>query len=592
MSGWQWLPPVALLAAASVVVWASVRLRRKQPRSQLLENLLAVARATGEEPTLDATLRRTLELISSLTGADGASLFLMDDRGAVRHQVVSRHEARVEYPRAATQQIMTHGLGGWVARHREAVLLDDAPKDPRWTVIPGEPTWRSVISASIAAGDRLVGILTLVHPKPGIFTQDHLILVRAAVQQMALTLANAQILETRRRIAQRQELLYGVLREVGGRLDAAGLSRVAVHYIAERTNWSHVIVALPHPDGTRWTFEASTKPPFLIDSMPLAAGVIGRAHREGRTQIVEDVTADSDYVDAKGGSRSEVAVPIRSGQRALGVFDIESTERSAFGPDDVALAESLADALALALETARLYGELAAKHDKLREAERMRDDLTHSLVHDLKNPLTTISAVVEGLDMGLGAQARQEHHLLEVAQRSVRKMALLLDAILDVSRLESGQMPLVQDRLRMSTLLEDIVRLQEPLAAAKGVTLEAELDQDTPHAWADAALTGRVLQNLVGNAVKFTGRGGRVHLRARHSQGEVHVVVQDTGPGIAPEIRDRLFQKFAAAGPDQGTGLGLAFCRLAIEAQGGRIWLLSATEGGTAIAFTLPTAAA
>jgi signal transduction histidine kinase len=407
---------------------------------------------------------------------------------------------------------------------------------------------------------------------------------------MGLALANAQMFDARTRMAERQTLLYGVLRAVGGRLDAGEVARQAVEAIARDTTWSHVIVALPHADGTRWTFEVSSRPPFVIESMPLDAGVIGRAHRLGRTQVVHDVAADPDYVDALGGTRSEVAAPIQWGDRTLGVFDIESTEPHAFGPDDVALAESLADALALALETVRLYQELAQKHERLREAERMRDDLTHSMVHDLKNPLTTISAVVEGLDMGLAPEAARERHMLEVAQRGIKKMAILLDAILDVSQLESGQMPLARDRVRLTTLFEDLVRLQTPLAEAKGITLETE-SPEAPTAWADPSLTGRVLQNLVGNALKFTPRGGRILVRAFAAGDQVRVVVSDSGPGIPPEVRDRLFQKFAAAGPGQGSGLGLAFCRLAVEAQGGRIWVETDPEHGATFTFTLPTAA-
>ena len=100
-----------------------------------------------------------------------------------------------------------------------------------------------------------------------------------------------------------------------------------------------------------------------------------------------------------------------------------------------------------------------------------------------------------------------------------------------------------------------------------------------------------MLQNLVGNALKFTPRGGRVRVHAERAAGEVRLTISDNGPGIAPEVREHLFQKFATAGPGQGSGLGLAFCRLAVEAQGGRIWVDRDQETGATFTFTLPLAA-
>jgi signal transduction histidine kinase len=143
--------------------------------------------------------------------------------------------------------------------------------------------------------------------------------------------------------------------------------------------------------------------------------------------------------------------------------------------------------------------------------------------------------------------------------------------------------------------VRDAVALQATLAEEKQLRLETDVADDLPDAWADPDLVWRVLQNLVGNAVKFTPRGGRVRVTAgleprASSARMLRVAVSDTGPGVPAEVRGRLFEKFAAAGPGRGSGLGLAFCRLAVEAQGGRIWAESEPEKGSTFAFTLPAA--
>jgi signal transduction histidine kinase len=161
-------------------------------------------------------------------------------------------------------------------------------------------------------------------------------------------------------------------------------------------------------------------------------------------------------------------------------------------------------------------------------------------------------------------------------------------------------MPLKHARVSLGALVVDVLRSQAPLIAEKDLRLESDLPPELPPAWADVGLIGRVLQNLVGNAVKFTPSGGLLKVAVRQSGGEQEsgapcllVSVIDSGTGIPSELQSKLFQKFVTGQREErGSGLGLAFCRLAIEAHGGCIWAESSPEEGTAFHFTLPIAKA
>lgn len=230
----------------------------------------------------------------------------------------------------------------------------------------------------------------------------------------------------------------------------------------------------------------------------------------------------------------------------------------------------------------------------IREEQRLadlRDNLTHTMVHDLRDPLTAIQSAFDILSYQGGLDEKTQE-LVGLGKRGARRMLGLVTAILDLSRLESGQMPLRHEALNISTVTQEIFALLGTLASAKGLRLAVEARYEPPSAWADQGLVSRVLQNLTANAIKYSPEGGQLAVAIEawpDNPAFVLVSILDEGPGVPPELHSRLFQKFAT-GPnrDTGSGLGLAFCKLAVEAHGGQIWYAPRPAGGTAIHFTLP----
>ena len=227
--------------------------------------------------------------------------------------------------------------------------------------------------------------------------------------------------------------------------------------------------------------------------------------------------------------------------------------------------------------------------------DQFREDLTHTMVHDLRNPLTGIHAALTLLSRAAGDSLLEgQRRIINIALLSTERMVKLVNAILDISRLETGQMPLKPVVFRFSDVVRDSVELQKLTISQHDLNFINTVSDDVPLVRADRELIERVLQNLMGNAFKFTPAGGEVMVRAEVEPtmpDKLHISVSDTGPGIPPEIRRNLFSKFVVGQQsERGSGLGLAFCRMVLEAHGERIWVSDTSENGTTFTFTLPLA--
>ncbi|MCM2255449.1 MAG: PAS domain S-box protein [Vicinamibacteria bacterium] len=240
------------------------------------------------------------------------------------------------------------------------------------------------------------------------------------------------------------------------------------------------------------------------------------------------------------------------------------------------------------------FAGIAEDISERKRLERLREDLAHTVVHDLKNPLTAIMGSLEILSATAREQLSDaQRQILRAATGGGNRLLGLVETLLDVSRLEGGAMPVERSAVTLRPLFEEIAELEKPLAERKLLRLLVDVEPANLAVDADRTLLLRILQNLAGNAIKFTPDGGRVRLFALPDPdpGFVRLAVQDSGFGVPLDVRARLFEKFSA-GRDarSGTGLGLLFCRLAVEAHGGRIWVEGPPGTGATFCFTLPAA--
>lgn len=250
-----------------------------------------------------------------------------------------------------------------------------------------------------------------------------------------------------------------------------------------------------------------------------------------------------------------------------------------------------------ALLTAFLCGSLAeqlkTRNVELKRSEQVRQAFTELMVHDLRNPLTVLLGVLDLILMLLGGSfTEDQRRLVENARRSGHLMLGLISDMLDLAKMEAGQLQLKPQPVDLQTLVRESAEQVRVYAEREELTLEIELADAMPRLEADRQLVERVLANLLSNAIKHTSSGGRINVTTRLDHGYAMVRVSDTGEGIPPEQIDRIFEKFGQVDQKgfqrQGTGLGLTFCKMAVEAHEGKIWVESTLGVGSVFIFTLP----
>jgi two-component system, sensor histidine kinase and response regulator len=247
-----------------------------------------------------------------------------------------------------------------------------------------------------------------------------------------------------------------------------------------------------------------------------------------------------------------------------------------------------------ALYAKRLYDQMADNYQRLRELEALRDDMTHMLVHDLRTPLTSVITGMQTVEMFGELNARQQRSL-RLALAGGQSLVRMISDLLDISTMEDGSLSLEYQNLAATDLVERALKEIETLAQEKSLALVRDFPTSSLTLSGDEEKLRRTLVNLLGHAVQFTPRGGTITASVRPGGGEKTAVfsVSDTGEGIPKEALERLFEKFGQldtgqAGQKLSTGLGLTFCKMAVEAHGGRIWVESEFGRGSTFAFTIP----
>jgi PAS domain S-box-containing protein len=230
-----------------------------------------------------------------------------------------------------------------------------------------------------------------------------------------------------------------------------------------------------------------------------------------------------------------------------------------------------------------------------KKQENNRDTLTRTMVYDLRDPISNALFALEMLKSALTEDSSSEaQQLLDLTFASTAKTLQLVDKILEIGRLESGEMPLSLTSISLYDMVKSVLSAQTPRAVNKKLQLVNEVPESLPAIWADADLLKHVLTHLIDNSIKFTPGEGTIRVTAEQRTNErgksdLLVSVSDTGPGIPTELQSQLFEQFVAGShPESRNGLGLAFCKMALAAHGQQIWASDEPEQGATITFSLP----
>ena len=282
--------------------------------------------------------------------------------------------------------------------------------------------------------------------------------------------------------------------------------------------------------------------------------------------------------------QSALFLPLVARDQLIGALTLFRSKRG-FDGDDLGFAEDLARLAALALDNARL-------HDAVRASLRARDEMVGVVSHDLRNPVAAVKMLSRALLSAPRNDGAQAHQNIELIAQAAEQMDALIRDLLDVNRLDVGNLAVSTVPVDPSSLLTDSLQTLRPLVEAKSISLDLQIEVGLPKVMADRERIQQTLSNLVGNAIKFSPEGSKIVVAARRDEDEVTISVLDTGKGISAEHLPRVFDRYwqSSRTDRQGAGLGLAIAKGIVEAHGGRIWVESRPAEGTTASFTLPLA--
>jgi signal transduction histidine kinase len=318
--------------------------------------------------------------------------------------------------------------------------------------------------------------------------------------------------------------------------------------------------------------------------------------------IVSDVCTDRRFTrfrDTAGniGFNSFICIPLIPADKPIGVLSLYFADARLLHKAECGLLYTASRTAAIALQRAildeRLLKEEVSKR-ALEEVSHLKTEFVSLVSHELRTPLTSIQGFVSLIREGhTGELNPLQTEFLGIVSRNSDRLVSIVSDLLDMSKIESGRLELVSESLNLREIVEKEVESFGTMAEEKHITVNVEMDSGLPPVRADRHRLGQIIVNLLSNAVKYSPDNSTVKIRASQSGKQVTVKVIDSGSGIDPEDRSRLFERFYRGKSDavrgtKGTGLGLAITRYLVEMHGGKIWVESERGQGSTFCFSIP----
>jgi signal transduction histidine kinase/HAMP domain-containing protein len=345
---------------------------------------------------------------------------------------------------------------------------------------------------------------------------------------------------------------------------------------------------------------ARIEPAANIFSVSLHPSLVAQVAREREAAIINDI-AQSNIQFASPRlpeMRAEAAFPMIISDELVGVLDLQSEAAGRFQEGEVQIFSTLAEQIAIAVRNAQLYHQKGEIAQELERADLMKSQFLASMSHELRTPLNSIINFTQLIAMGAAGPVTEEQvTMLDTSLNSSRHLLQLINDVLDISKIQAGKLNLyIEAGVNLNNEIQVVVEMAEPLLAKQNAGLQRpvrliqDVDADLPPTACDRRRIRQVLLNLLSNAIKFTEQGS-ITLSVKAKADGFIFAVMDTGPGIAQDVQERIFEPFVQASDDikqtHGTGLGLPISRSLVEAHGGKLWLESKPGEGTTFFFTL-----
>jgi signal transduction histidine kinase len=563
------------------------------------------------QPVFEAIAAKALDLCRGQTGAvytfDGELIHLAAHASFSSDAIKG---ARRAYP-------MPPSRGGGTARailSRTIVYISDVREDPEYRLqaLAKAAAYRSILAVPMLHKGEPIGAITVSGAAAGAFTPRQIELLQTFADQAVIAIENVRLfneLQARTEQLTRSVDKLTALGEVSGAVSSTlDLETVLNTIVSRAAQLAGADGASIHEyDEATGEFQMRAThnyDPELVESlraMPIkiGEGLMGRAAERREPMQVPDISREGAYqshlrdILLRMGHRALLAVPLVREDQVIGALAVNRRAPGEFPPEVVELLKTFATQSALAIQNARLFREIEEKGRQLAIASRHKSQFLANMSHELRTPLNAVLGYTELiLDNIFGEVPEPIRDSLERARNSGQHLLGLINDVLDLSKIEAGQLTLSLGDYAMQEVVHAVVTAVESLAAEKKLALRVTVPPDLPPGRGDSRRLTQVLLNLVGNAIKFTD-AGEVRVAVAVADGAFVVLVADTGPGISEADQAKIFEEFQQADSSTtrkkgGTGLGLAIAKRIVELHGGRIWVESSLGAGSAFRFTVP----
>jgi signal transduction histidine kinase/putative methionine-R-sulfoxide reductase with GAF domain len=613
-------------ADQAVIAIENVRLFKElQERTQELTRSVDELRALGEvgravSSSLD--IQSVLTSIAShaveLSHTDAGTIYEFDEAAQVFEPRANYGVAEELIEALRTSHIrLGETVVGEAAAARAAVQIPDLENEPDYPLpFVLKAGYRALLSVPLLREDHVIGALVVRRKAAGTFPKRIVDLLQTFATQSVIAIQNARLfreIDEKSReleeLSRNQEQLYrlstalqeplSLAEQLARVLDAArqvvGLDRIYTWTLNSKA------------DGLMVTAQAGFEERDWQDlagvTIPIAeAGALAAVCREGvPLRFTEENPLPAEYrlrapYSALAGLRvkSFLVIPMIARGRTVGVLAADNRASQApIPPHAVGLLQSFAAQAAVAVENARLFQEIQEKSQQLELASKHKSQFLANMSHELRTPMNAVLGYTDLiLDDIFGEVPAPIRETLERVKANGHHLLGLINDVLDLSRIEAGQLTLSLGDYAMGEVVHAVVSAVESLAAGKKLALKAIVPADLPPGRGDERRLTQVLLNLAGNAIKFTDTG-EVSIEARATDGAFVVSVSDTGPGISEADQQRIFEEFQQADSSStkkkgGSGLGLSISRRIVELHGGRLWVESVLGEGSTFHFTVP----
>ena len=542
---------------------AMQELREERDRVEVLYRITAQLSASLD---LDHVMNQALKLVVNAVGASRAAILMLDkESNKLIYRAAWGSNEKIPIGGVETRFSRGQGLAGWVIQHRQATIVPNIQEDPRWIASHDrkDKEYRAAMAVPLSVGEDVLGVLLLFHKEQGWFDEGHLLLVETAARQVANAINNAEL----------YQLIFEQAEQLGNALKAQKIEATKSQAILESVA-DGVVVA----DANGRIILVNAAAERILDLLREKAmgrsinemlGLYGRQAKEWMEQVNRWTTHQEPY-----DTNEYLAARLEIGRRVISVH---------LAP--VMMADEF-------LGTVSVFRDVTAEV----EAERAKTEFVSTVSHELRTPMTSIKGYVKLLLMGAaGVLSEEQSNFLSVIDTNVDRLTVLVNDLLDISRIESGRIKLSPHRMDVIPVIEQVVVEMDSRAMEQGLSLISHLPLHLPDIIADPDRVAQILTNLLGNACNYTLPGGKVVVSAYQDDRKVAISVSDTGIGIAPDDQQKIFERFFRADDSvvqdaPGTGLGLSIVKSLVEMQGGEIWVESEVGVGSTFTFTLPIA--